>query len=327
MSNGLAAVPNKFHIDRSLVERMIKDFTSATTLEGEVAYTCIFQSTHFGGERLVFKVTIGTQDFAMKVDTTGADSGRLASEFAVLQQMDAHFARFSLFSSPKPLFCSPDGTFFVTNYLRGKTARTAVRSSENPQVLGQVFRRAGGWLHALHLYRPAETARAWPNWMVTSANKARARDPQASEAQYSTLLTKLKTQASEYKGKKGFKAFCHGDFHADNLILDRGITHGFDFTEAKQKLALYDIVDFLKIDACRTGVLDDVDRSGVTRHCKSMFFKLYRHPIESELLDFCLRGRLLIDWLSIQREQYERSCAHRNRFERLHERLRIAFAA
>lgn len=88
---------------------------------------------------------------------------------------------------------------------------------------------------------------------------------------------------------------------------------------AEPKPALYDIVDFLKVDIYRTGVLADVDRSGVTRQCKAMFFKLYRHSIDLELLNFCLRGRLLMDGIFITGERHHKSrcCAMSGQFDRI----------
>jgi len=100
---------------------------------------------------------------------------------------------------------------------------------------------------------------------------------------------------------------------------------GFLFTEAQVKHAHFDIVDFLKIDAFRPGLLDEVDHTGLTRHAQKMFFKLYRHPIDMEVFGLCMRARLLIDWAAITRERYETSAFQRNKFARFEERLKIAF--
>lgn len=306
---------------------MISEFMSKTGLIGETQFECIYRAANFKHKRQVFKVAVGDRSFAMKVDRVGAQTGRLASEFSVLQGLHMHFAHHDKQAIPYPIYLSENGEFFVVEFIDNRTATEAVKTTKDDKSVAQVYRRAGAWLHVLHQYKKLSTSKIYPNWVFKAMDRSIQIGPHANPAIYKPMIAKLSVEADRLKGRKDTKAFCHGDFHSSNLILGQGITYGFDFTEITEKLALYDIVDFLKVDIFRTGVLADVDRSGVTRQCKSMFFKLYRHPIDLELLDFCLRGRLLKDWIFITSERHHKSEFQRNKFHQLEERLNIAFGA
>jgi len=121
-------------------------------------------------------------------------------------------------------------------------------------------------------------------------------------------------------------ATSHGDFHSENLMLGPGMTYGFDFTEARRKMAVYDIVDFLKCDIYRDTPEAEVDSAGITKTHREMFFKGYKHRINKEVLDVSLRGRMLIDWVNITRDGHYASRAQRIQFRRMKPRLEIAFA-
>lgn len=318
---------NLFNIDYIRVNKMVREFVSNVGLQGETNFVCVYRSTHFEHERQVFKVSVGGKLFAMKVDRGGPKSGRLASEFAVLQGLHDHFERHEKQAVPAPVYASKNGEFFVIEFIDNRTATEVIKTVKDVKSAGQVYRRAGGWLHALHQYQGKTRARIYPNWMFEALDVSIRKGPRAPSEKYLPMIAQLRAEADQLGKREDTKAFCHGDFHASNLIMGQGVTYGFDFTEAKEKLALYDIVDFLKVDIYRTGVLADVDRSGVTRQCKSMFFKLYRHSIDLELLDFCLRGRLLMDWTFITSERHHKSHSQRNKYLKLEERLNIAFAA
>lgn len=317
---------NLFNIDYIRVNKMIREFVTNTGRSGDTAFECIYRSANFKNERQVFRIAVGDETFAMKVDHVGAKTDRLRDEFKILQSVHAHFATYDKLSIPEPVYLSDKGEFFVVEYIDAQTATEAIKTAKDIKSAGQAYRRGGAWLHAFHEFRETSTSKIYPNWMFKSMDRTIDIGPQADPAIYRPMIDALAREAETLKGRRDTRAFCHGDFHSSNLILGRGVTYGFDFTEVTEKLALYDIVDFLKVDAQRTGVLEDVDRSGVTRHCKEMFFKLYRHPIDRDLLDFCLRGRLLKDWIFITPERYEKSTFQRNKFHRLEERLAIAFA-
>jgi thiamine kinase-like enzyme len=309
------------------IDRMIREFASALELNGDIDRERIYRSVDYGKDRQVFKVTIGAEIYAMKVDLASPRTGRLQQEFAILGELHRHFQAFEKLTAPAPLYLSPNGAFFVMRYLPGRTATLAVRETKNAKSTGQVFRRAGHWLNALHKYKNGSQARFWPNWMVEAVDEAIIAGPQAKPADYGRMRDSFRSQTRAMRGRSDLKVFCHGDFHATNLILNREGTHGFDFTEVSEKLAIYDIADFLKLDIYRDDAGAGIDRSGVSRDCKTMFFKLYRHPIDMEILDLCLRGRLLIDWLNISTSRYHKSAFQREKYDRLRRRLEIAFAA
>lgn len=317
---------NLLNIDYISVNKMIYEFTSNAGLQGETSFVCIYRSANFTHERQVYKVSVGGKLFAMKVDLFGAKSGRLTAEFAVLQNLHKHFENQDKQAIPAPVYLSKSGNFFVVEFIDSRTATVAIKTAKDIKAAGQIYRRAGAWLHALHLYGTATEAKIYPNWMFESLDVSIQKGPHAPPDKYLPMIDQLRAESDKLKDRRDTKVFCHGDFHSSNLIMGRGVTYGFDFTEVTEKLALYDIVDFLKVDIFRTGVLEDVDRSGVTRQCKSMFFKLYRHPIDLELLDFCLRGRLLKDWIFITSERHFKSDFQKNKFLRLEERLNVAFA-
>ena len=315
----------RFGVDFIVIRRMIREFTTAYGHAGEVAVEPIYQSNTFGADRQVLKVSVGQDLFALKFDFEAHKTGRLKDEYSRILKLSAHFEDRPGFGIPQPIYLSPKGNFFVLEYVGDRIASKIILKDDDPSTIGQVFRRAGMWLNKLHEFTPQTTTGFWPNWMLEAIDVARARDPHGEDDDITRMRDILGADAVRLQGRQGIKAFCHGDFHANNLILGRGVTYGFDVTEAGEKLSLYDIVDFLKIDALRKSVLDDVDKSGVSRQCKKMFLKRYRHPIDSELLDFCIRGRLLIDWASITKERFEKSAFQQEKFLRFKERLDIAF--
>lgn len=162
--------------------------------------------------------------------------------------------------------------------------------------------------------------------MLEQITAAIAKDPAASLADYQPMIALTRFEAERLTGQTCIKTLCHGDFHGKNLIMGRGVTYGFDVTQVEEKLAIYDIVDFLKGDIFRNTKNEAIDKNGVTKAHKDMFFKLYRHPINSEILDFSLRTRLLIDWLSISRTRHAKSPFQRDKYDRLKKRLQIAFS-
>ena len=139
------------------------------------------------------------------------------------------------------------------------------------------------------------------------------------------MLATLSTEAWKLRGISETQVFSHGAFHAQNLMVGRGLMVGLAFTEARLKLAAYDIVDFLKSDIFRDARPEDVDRSGIQKANKEMFFRRYSHPIEMDVLEVCLRGRLLMDWLTLWQPDHTCSLYDEDRRQRLGDRLRLAF--
>ncbi len=225
-----------------------------------------------------------------------------------------------------PLYLSPDKCFFVTEYIERPTAMQVVRESDNLARIAQVYRRGGAWLHALHSCGPQREAQFWPNWMVESVEEKIALGPLARAAQYEPFLARFKAECATLTRAPQRAGFSHGDFHSRNLLLGRGLCYGLDFTEVTDKLLVYDCVDFLKMDVHLDLPKADIDRSGISAHHRDMFFRRYRHQINPEVFECAMRGRLLIDWLAITPKRYKKTDFQRTKFDRLADRLEIAFS-
>ncbi|WP_068112124.1 phosphotransferase [Tropicimonas marinistellae] len=314
-------------INLQSVRGMAREFIDAAGIPGAYSLDLIYMSADYPRARQVFKVSAKNQDYALKLDYDSPQTGRLEKDFNVLSEVHGHFSAYERVATPKPLYLSADKRFFVTELVGRRTASHVIQKSTNDASVAQVFRRAGHWLHVLHAKSAPQTTGFWPNWMIEAIDVALAEQPvQADPEEYAPMIEMLKRDSEALTGTIDLKVFGHGDFHGSNLILGNGVTYGLDFTESSSKLAVYDIVDFLKADIFRTVRPRDIDRSGLSRHNKSMFFKLYRHRVNPELLDVCIRGRLLIDWLTISRARYAASAFQRKKFTRLRERLLASMA-
>lgn len=317
---------NLLNYDDRLVRQCVSEFVEAKFPASEFSFACIYRSPQHPSERQVFLVAIEGQKFALKLDLMSDETGRLAKEYEVLSRLYPFFEPHERVAVIKPIYLSPDGRFFVTEYAGDRTATDAIYDLEQDNRAGQIYRRAGEWLHVCHSFSGVRRARFWYQWMFESLEEAVASgDCQARPEIYQPMIDQLHRDASVVDGIEDSCVFSTGDFHGHNLIISAGQACGLDFTEVCEKLAVYDIVDFLKVDIRRDGAASEVDRSGILKRNKAMFFKLYRHPINPDVLDFCLRARLLIDWLSISAERYVNSSYNRRSFDRLEQRLAIAF--
>lgn len=317
---------NLFNFNDRLVKKFILEFVHAKFPGSDYVYACIYKSADFSNERQVFLVEIEDQRFALKLDLTADKTGRLKDEYEILSNLQSHFAPHGRVAIVKPVYFSPSCKFFVTEHVGRKTATEAIRGIVEDNQAAQIYRRAGEWLNVLHSFRRPTYERFWYQWMLEDLNSIiSSLDVQALADEYEPLIQKMHEASNKFNSVRDLKVFSNGDFHGANLIIDKGCVYGLDFTEAKEKLAVYDIVDFLKVDVYRDGRPADVDRSGILQHNKHMFFKLYKHPINFDVLDFCIRGRLLIDWLSITRQRYAKSSFQRTKFKKFRERLLMAF--
>ncbi len=294
----------------------------------EPTFACLYRSADYPDERQIFLVSGPEKQFALKLDTKSSRTRRLETEYGFLQQVQKHFQAYERVSCIKPVYMSPRGAFFVTEFVGRRTATEAIHDFPQDNRAAQVYRRAGEWLHAFHEFKGLTTERFWYNWMFETIERllknTRSQAPEREVRQY---LDMMHRDAEKLEGVRDTKVLCHGDFHGRNLILDAGCVYGLDFTEVSEKLAVYDIVDFLKADVFRPGSEGEVDRSGILRHNKDMFFKLYRHPINIDVLDFAMRARLLIDWVGVTQERFQKSAFQRKKFGLLENRLKIAFAS
>ena len=310
----------------SRVNAMIREFAEARDFTGMPEHRLIYRALSYPDTRQVWQVVLGPDIFALKLDHDAEPDGRLAKEFAELQNLSRHFAKYDKLGLATPVYLSPSGRFCVTEYLDHKTAGERLQSVENDQTRRQVFRRAGLWLHAMHEYRPIKQNGWTGDWMIRELDALLERgEMQAAREDVEVMRAILREQIKKFHKTRDLHATSHGDFHSENIMLGPGMTYGFDFTEARRKMAVYDIVDFLKCDIHRDTPREGIDSAGITTVHRDMFFKGYKHGINQAVLDVAIRGRLLIDWASITRKGHEVHRVQRIEFRKIKPRLDIAF--
>ena len=215
------------------------------------------------------------------------------------------------------------------NFLDFRTAGERLKESQQVQTTRQVYRRAGLWLTAMHEFKSQKRSPFYGEWMPIEVD-ARIDDGQmrAPAQDVARMRDILADQIDAVQMMKDTRVWSHGDFHSENMMLGPGMTYAFDLTEARMKLAIYDIVDFLKVDIYRDGTGEMIDRSGIIASHREMFFRGYKHSVQPELFDVAMWGRLLIDWASISQQAYfEDRDGQRKQFARLKELLDIAFGS
>ncbi|WP_170764841.1 aminoglycoside phosphotransferase family protein [Ruegeria lacuscaerulensis] len=274
---------------------------------------------------MVLRIRTSAQDFALKIDTESPTTGRLQKEFGVLTALSVHFDQHEASRVVRPYYLSPSQTFFVSEFIDRPTAADLIHNSRDDDQIARIYRRAGAWLHDLHRFQPAKEYGFRPRWMTDGIRDLTQSVPNHILSESQPMLAALEKAAHYLKGIPETQVFSHGDFHSQNLIVGQGEMIALDFTEAREKLAVYDIVDFLKSDIFRDAHSAEVDRSGILKINKDMFFRRYRHPVHMEILDFCIRGRLLKDWLSLWQLDHDCSAYEEDRRQRLCDRLRLAF--
>lgn len=287
--------------------------------------SCVYRSHDFPDTRLVLKIQTQGSGYAMKIDTDAPTTGRLRKEFDLLEHLFEYFEKTKSSRILRPVFLSPSGEYMITEYIKRPTAVDLIYNSTDDDQVAQVYRRAGAWLNDLHGFCPPKDYTFRPRWMTDSIRELSEYLPANVARTSQRMINTMLAEAARLKGIPDIQVFAHGDFHGLNLIMGQGKTIGLDFTEAREKLAVYDIVDFLKADVFRDGPASDVDRSGILKRNKDMFFRLYRHPINADILDFCIRGRLLKDWLRLSQTDYVCSEFEDHQRTRLEIRLLQAF--
>ncbi|HCP80633.1 MAG TPA: hypothetical protein DIT67_03255 [Octadecabacter sp.] len=309
------------------ISAMLREFADAMGFDGEPEVARIFTSPVFPLERQVLRVILGDDIYAMKIDFTSDVTTRLAKEFEGLKQLNAHFQTYDKLGTATPVYLSKAGTFFAMDFLDFRTAGQRLQQSQQLQTTRQVYRRAGLWLTAMHEFKERKQGKFDGKWMVHEIN-ARIEDDQmeAPLADVERMRDILREEIVDVHHTKETRAWSHGDFHSENMMLAPGMTYAFDLTEARMKMALYDTVDFLKVDIYRQMPGEEIDRSGIIAMHREMFFKGYKHKIKPKLFDVAMRGRLLIDWASIEKAGYARNESQQLQYLRLKQRLDIAFA-
>ena len=310
------------------ISAMLREFSDAMGFDGVPNAARIFTSPVLPLERQVLRVVLGDDIYAMKIDFTSDVTARLAKEFEGLKQLSAHFQDYDKLGTATPVYLSKAGTFFVMNFLDFRTAGQRLQESQQLQTTRQVYRRAGLWLTAMHEFKDQKQGKFDGKWMVHEVN-ARIDDGQmeAPLADVERMRDALREDVVDVHHTKDIRAWSHGDFHSENMMLAPGMTYAFDLTEARMKMALYDTVDFLKVDIYRQMPGEEIDRSGIIAAHREMFFKGYKHKIKPKLFDVAMRGRLLIDWAAIEKTGYAKNEDQRLQFLRLKQRLDVAFQA
>jgi len=274
---------------------------------------------------MVLKVTGSGQDYALKIDTESPTTGRLQKEFGLLTALPRAFGRNGTSRVVRPHYLSPGNAFFVTEFIDRPTAADLIHNSQDNDQIAQIYRRAGAWLNDFHALHPTKDYGFRPRWMIQSIRELSLTVPPHILKDSQPMAEILERTSLHLKGIAETQVFSHGDFHGQNLIVGQGEMIGLDFTEAREKLAVYDIVDFFKSDIFRDAAPEDVDRSGILKTNKDMFFRRYRHPINMAILDLCIRGRLLKDWLALWQPTHICSAYEEDKRHRLGNRLRLAF--
>ena len=303
----------------------VQEFSDRALAGVQLSFECLYRSHDFADTRMVLRLQGAAQDYALKIDLLSPSTSRLQDEFRLLNTLSEHFARTDTSRVIEPVYLSPEGAFFVTEFIDRPTAVDLIHNSTDDGQIAQLYRRAGAWLHELHSFQPAQDYGFRPRWMTDSIAELLQTVPTAIRQDGQPMADVLYETAQHLKGVPEIRVFAHGDFHGQNLIVGRGSMIGLDFTEAQDKLAIYDIVDFLKSDVFRDAAPADVDRSGIVKTNKDMFFRRYRHPINMQLLDFCVRARLLKDWLELWQTNHSCSPHEEDKRHRLGNRLQAAF--
>lgn len=305
---------------------IVREFAQHMGFDGIPQFSCVFVSPVAPTERHVLKVTLGETSYALKFDATSPETGRLEDEYSGLQELSAHFGGYDKLGTATPLYMSPSKTFFAMDYLDHKTAGERLQGREQDQTARQVYRRAGMWLSAMHDFKPHKRGQFHGRWMLVEIDALlEAGQMQAAVEDIDRMRTMLSVQVEKTGNTKDIRAWCHGDFHSENIMMGPGMTYAYDLTEARMKMALYDAVDFLKVDVHRPFKPEDIEASGLIAAHREMFFKGYKHKVNPKLFDVAMRGRLLIDWVTITKEQYSTNERDRSRFGHLQRRLNIVF--
>ncbi|MGJ8612434.1 MAG: phosphotransferase [Octadecabacter sp.] len=309
------------------IMEMVDEFADHLGFSGKADVARIFTSPVAPQDRQVLRVIFGDDIYAMKIDFTSPDTDRLAREFSDLQRMTAHFAKYEKLGTVTPIYLSKAGTFFTMNFLGFPTAGQRLKESQSLQTTRQVYRRVGLWLSAMHDYKDQVRGKFNGAWMTREVDAlVEADNMRAPVRDVLRMRDLLHKQNKAVFDVRGIRAWGHGDYHSENIMLAPGKTYAFDLTEARMKMAVYDVVDFLKVDVFRQMPGEAIDRSGIIAKHREMFFRGYKHDIKPELFDVAMRGRLLIDWAGITPSGYQKSEHQKLQYTRLKDRLDVAFS-
>ncbi len=316
-----------FFRDHEDIKLFVDEFTAAQFPDEQFQYARIYKSNDFPDDKQVYRVKSDTKDFALKINSRIGFSEVLRQEFKNLSDVEKRFIGHDSLKVVHPVYLSPSGKFMVVEYTQGKTLIEMIDDQADPKKILQVYRKAGGWINCLHGADEEKRAKFWPNWMVEKFDDLLKYETiVADRSVYLAYVHWLKSKLQNLEGRRDIRVLSHGDMHGNNLIVHRGNTYGIDFSETKYKLAIYDLVDLLKMDVRISAPLSELGDNGVIRKNYEMFFRKYKHPVDHELLNSCIKARLLMDWLNIRETAYKKSSYQRRKFVELEKRLSVAFA-
>ena len=317
--------------DRDLAEACATEFLAApegralflAPPDSRPAFVRIDNSSGGPLPRFVLKMELGERLFVLKLNGEAAHDGRMALEYDALLRLEAALADQPDLGVVHPIYLSHERGFMVTDYNDEETAWTWLISGRDPTP---VYRLAGRWLAALHGQGPADETPFWPKWIFSRLDAVLATGtPQARPQAFRPMLRALREQANALRGRLSRRCLCHGDYHPGNLLIGPEGARGLDLSEERRKLAVYDMVDFLKADVQCDGPEEEVGPGGTLNSSRAAFLDGYEEEVDGALLDFCLRARLLITWIDIDQEKYARSDFQRDKWTRLERRLSLAF--
>ena len=311
--------------DEDQANAFVAEFVQEIFPGARFGYACVHASGPSDKARRVFRVrVVGKGEFALKFDPQAAQSGRIEVEYNWLRSLENHFQGYRGLGVVKPVYLAQSNAFHVTEYVEGVPAQSIISGAETESE--RVYSRAARWLSALHDFAPARAQAFWPEWMLDALDRVtHSAMPAAERAVYAPMILRMHDEAEDLTGLEERKTLTHGSFAARNLLLTDTESIGLDMSTETEKLAVYDMVDFLKSDILLDGTKSGLEPSGISSATLDSFFSNYGENVKQDIFDYCMRGRLLIDWLKISNQNYANSAYHRQIYDRLEARLRAAF--
>ncbi|WP_166417517.1 phosphotransferase [Cochlodiniinecator piscidefendens] len=271
-------------------------------------------------QRQVFRLTAPGFDYALKFDLTPDGPQAITADFAALSDLTTLAIR--------PVYCDPQHRFFVTAHYDWPSANQIARDQKRPTPQPTLFHRAGQWLHTLHNTQPATPAPFWPKRHLENLKpliQALPASPLKTVARH--RIETLRAEAAPLRGLTSSKTRAHGDFNGGNLLIGPDRVLGLDFSLTCERLAVFDVVDFLTdLDPRFDLPLDQVGPSGIIENHLSAFCDIYDPNLDPRLLSFLIKQRLLAHWLALAARPAPLSLTRQRKFDRVSARLEVAFA-
>ncbi len=296
-----------------------------------------YEITHMGpcqrhpsSKPRVFRLTAPDRSRVLKLDPRDIPHKRLCREYARLTELAPVFEGHSHAGLIEPVYLAPDGQFMVSNFVEGETADALVRTAANGDRIAEISRAGGLWLSVLHNSQPAVSSAYDPGWVIRQLYKitdaAGSAGPAINVLRRAELMYQLAQRLEIVRRADCPRVPSHGDFNCGNLILSEDRVTGLDIAADPQKLAIYDIVDFLvelDLAASEEALWDGDGRP--TGPVLAGFLDGYGTRIALEVIEAALVSRLTIQAFKINRGQYRWQRHRRQRLKRMMARLNRIF--